>query len=160
MKMTAQSGLFLVVLAGLLGCGESKSASPKAPPQSQNLEGLRESDHPIIGSWMGNIPGFSSTTLTVSNAGVGSEQIKSEIFGIDVDYDFHYTMDTSVSPSRLTETVTAVRKQQGIDGGLAVGTTAYCIFELVDNHTLNHECSEDDQFPTAFSEEKETYQRK
>lgn len=71
-----------------------------------------------------------------------------------MDIDTAMSTDTSVSPARLTEEVTAIRADS--EGKLKVGDKNYCIYDFADAGSMRVECNES-AHPAAFSDEATTF---
>lgn len=112
-------------------------------------------DARIVGSWRTGLDGVFVDDLLLSSDGRGSEKIVIE-GSTFVNFEFSLSSDTSVTPARLTMTVTRVIERSS-DAEIAVGDKNFCIYEPQVSGKLRLEC--DAQFPVEFSPEAAIYDR-
>lgn len=147
-----------------LVCRDDKQSSTtddpdevKQPPVDNNTSTVSS----LLGVWEYSVGDLATGTLSFNDTSSLSRTLHSEVFQIDVNYNADYVLDETVTPHRLTETITKVRSDKGIEEGqMKVGEIIRCIYELKDSQTLVVECSKDDSYPTSFSGLTPAYTKK
>lgn len=129
--------------------------APAPTPTPAPVPAPASIDPATVGTWNTGIEGLYSFDFTI--AADGSAKHYAVVQGeVQVDMDSKNTTDTSVTPARMVMELTAIRA--GEDA--SVGDKAYCIYDFPAANQMRHECSENDQFPNAFTEEAQIFTKK